>query len=511
MPSAEALTGSEEAPSRLGVASVLAAASQLLSLAIGLWATPRLVHGLGDASYAVLAIVVSFTAYFAYLELGLGGAFIRALAAAHTLRDYAHGQRLLETAQAIYLRVAVAGAAGMIVIGWPYLTHAVQEPTLRAQAHWSLIVIAVTFAGTMALSATRAVMVSAQRTDLYLRVVIVIQPLIPIVQVLFIRWGFGLIAVLIVQAVGTLAIDLIVFAMATRLMPALKLRARFDRQTWLELRGFSLFKFGSQLAQQGQASGDRLLLGELLPIARVAPYAIASSIGRNLRGVVGAVAAPFYAAATERFATDGARGLEALSELFFRRVTFLLALGSGGAIFLAAPFLRSWMGEAYAQAGSDVLQLIVLASSLSLLATLSGQATDAAGIPRASMVASIGGLAVSVGSTLVLVPFLGAVGAAYGFLGGAAVQLVWNGAALVALVGRAAPLISVGVVKPALITVATYLAMRFVPHGERLPGCIGSMVVGTAVGTTFGVLIGMARAEDLPRRFRRRLEVQERA
>src|SRR5437870_2684495 len=109
--------GAPEEPksrARLGLVAALGISSQLLTLAAGLWSTPRLLHGLGDSAYGVLGIVVSFSTYFVYLELGLGAAYVRELSAALARRDLDRAQRLVETAHAIYLLVGAIGAVGML-------------------------------------------------------------------------------------------------------------------------------------------------------------------------------------------------------------------------------------------------------------------------------------------------------------------------------------------------------------------------------------------------------------
>src|SRR5690242_16767138 len=108
-------------PSRLALASIVGVLSQIISLGLALWVTPQLVHGLGDAAYSLLGIIGSFTSYFAYLELGIGAAYIRLLSMSLTLGQTERAQRLVATAHSIYTRIALIGFGGMLGLGIPYL------------------------------------------------------------------------------------------------------------------------------------------------------------------------------------------------------------------------------------------------------------------------------------------------------------------------------------------------------------------------------------------------------
>ncbi len=485
--------------SRLATGSLLGAAGQILTVIVGLWATPKLVLGLGDATYSVLAIIISFIGYFAYLELGFGPPYIRQMTGALVGGDHNRAQCLFETAHAIYLFVAAAGSILIFVIGVPYLNHSVRQPELLAEARRCLIITAAMFAGPMMLSGTRGVVMAAQRYDTYAKILLVVQPAVLAAQVAAVRWGGRLFAVLSIQTIATVLVDLSLLIYALRLAPMLRIRARFHLSVWLEVRSFSLYKLVQQVAQQGQLTGDRLLLGAMLPLAEITPYAVAASIAQRVRVVVAALLAPFYAAASEQFAAHGAPGLAGISEAFARRIAVLLALAAAGILFLAHPFLLSWMGSRYADAGAPVLSTLGIAAALSILALIAGQATDAAGNPRPAAEATVLGLAVALGSSLLLIPRMGASGAAFGFLAGAACQFAWSGYALGKVIGRRSTrtLASTCFFKPILMALAALVGMILVPHGARLPSCLPAAIVGGIVGVGTGFALGILRYRDL--------------
>jgi len=381
--------------SPITLASLMGMATQAVSLVLGLWSTPRLLHGLGDAAYGALAVVSTFAAYFAYLELGIGGAYLRDLAISLSRRDLDRAQALYETAHAIYVRIGIAGGIGILAIGLPYLRHTMRDPVLLSQVQMALLVLAINFFLSMCLSASRAVVLSAQRPDLYNFASFLVQPAIPIAQVIAISRGYGMVSLLAIQGMGSLGVDIAMLWLAKRLVPTLALRRRFHRQVWGDLRSFSAYKFLSQLGMQGQLSGDRLLLSALVPLATIAPYAVAASIAQRIRIVAAAISGPFYTAASNQYGRDGVAGLLKITGTFCRPVCALLAVGTAAAIFLSRPFLSAWIGEHYAIQGAAVLRLVVVSTSLLVIANLLGWSADAAGAPRVNAWAALSGLCIS--------------------------------------------------------------------------------------------------------------------
>ncbi|MCA1663161.1 MAG: oligosaccharide flippase family protein [Myxococcales bacterium] len=496
---------------RIALASLLGIVTQICSVAIALWSTPELVHCLGDELYTLAGIVGSFVAYFAYLELGIGSAYIRGLAIALGRRDEQRAQRLVETAHAIYCVVGTVGAVLIIAVGTPYLSHVIAAPHARAEVLGSLAVTALAFFASMALSASRALVIAAQRTDLYAWLLLVAQPAIPIAQVLAVRHGGQLVTITLIQAIGGNGVDLVLLFVARRLHPELRYRLRLHRSVWRELRGFSLYRFVAQLAQQGQSTGDRLMLGGLVAPALLAPYSIASSVAQRVRTLGAVICAPFFAAAAEEFGRRGGEGLARVTAAFGRRLAALLAVGCALSAFWARPFLTAWIGAAYATTGAAALGWLVVGNALLVLAIFYGQATDAAGVPRASALAGSAGLALSIATGIPLVRWLGPLGAAYGFCAGAALHLGIVAAAIPAIVGRraAAATLTATLAAPAAVGLAAWLAMRLVPHGDGLAGALTPAGAGLAVAALTGFATGTVRGADVPLRVRRALGVAE--
>jgi O-antigen/teichoic acid export membrane protein len=492
-------------PAGLGFTTLLGVLSQFIALLVGFWSTPQLLHGLGEAAYGALAIVVSFTTYFFYLELGLGGAYIRELSGALAKNDLERAQKLFETAHSIYLRIGAISASLMLVLGIPYLYRATTDESLLYQVLGCIAATALMLFVSMALSASRGIVFAMQRADLFYRASVFFQPVVLLLQVIAVWAGFGILGVLGIQLVGNFSLELILRNHSLRLMPSIIHRAQLHPEIWRELKNFSLYRFASQMAQQGQWTGDRVLLGFLLSTDKISSYAISGSVAQRLRIFALTLNGPFFAAASERFAANGAEGLSEICGTFLRRSAVFLALSSAGATFLASPFLLAWVGPSYAKEGSPILQVMVLSTSLLAVSGLIGLSTDAAGVPRASAVGSVLGVSVSLMLSVFLVLLFGPLGAAIGFAVGALVQFSFLLVSFGFVIGsqRVLLLFRRSVLSPFFIGLFAYAAMRIFPPRKELLASLGISVFGAIMGGTVAGLSGVLKREDLPNKLRR--------
>ena len=86
----------------------------ILTLAMALWATPLLLHWLGDERFGAFQVATDWLGYVALLEFGLGGALAPLLAMAEARRDERAAQGLIVTGIRSYAKVAIMMAAATI-------------------------------------------------------------------------------------------------------------------------------------------------------------------------------------------------------------------------------------------------------------------------------------------------------------------------------------------------------------------------------------------------------------
>jgi len=450
---------------KISTAATLSALSQVASVAIALWSTPRIVHGLGNAGFALYAALGAFASYFAWLELGLGAAYVRSLTTSLSRQDTAAAQVQVSTAHALYTRIAAVGFVVLLGLGAPYVIAVSENTRFQTDALLSLLVLGLAFAGSMSLSTARAVVFSMQRADLYARAALIVSPLVPLTQVAIVLSAPSMTGVFGVQALANIGMDFYLLFCARALAPELRFVSRFDVETWREWRSFSFAKFGTQVTTQLQYSADRLLLGYLVPLANAAPYSVAASISARVRGVENALCIPYYAAAVEQFASRGRTAVLSFLVRFAAPISTLMMIGLAVTYETTAPFLRIWMGDEFAESGSAPMFFLVASTVAGTHFTLLTQTLEAIGAATTAFKLTVVSFAASFVSALPLSAALGPVGMAIGFLAGPTIGVIASIAVLTRHSAEEARLFVLKVIiGPAILGLLTWLGGRLLSH-----------------------------------------------
>src|SRR4051794_5691315 len=108
---------------RSGLNYVTGLMLSLTTLALSLWATPRILHYLNDERAGAFRAMMDWLGYLALLELGLSGALMPLIAAAISKSDQSRLRGLLGEGFRIYRRVALLmiAAALVLVIAMPHV------------------------------------------------------------------------------------------------------------------------------------------------------------------------------------------------------------------------------------------------------------------------------------------------------------------------------------------------------------------------------------------------------
>lgn len=160
---------------------------------------------------------------------------------------------------------------------------------------------------------------------------------------------------------------------------------------------------------------DRLVLERLVGVAAVAPYGAISDVVRQGFVVLGEAIAAAYVSQAKSQATGSYARAEALRRAFITLWTIVL-FGAIGWLFLGEALLSLLLAPGYAEEAKSVLPALVLGTAcLVLRAYYFGQAIYFAGSARREVAASLTMLGTAGIAAFLLVPGLGATGAAASF------------------------------------------------------------------------------------------------
>lgn len=441
---------------------------------IGLILTPFVIDGVGISAYGVFALALSLSflgGYAAITDLGVEAATARFVAEARARDDTAGVNVAASSALVFFGAIALVVGPVIVLLSGPLVSLFGVEGDLRDAARLCFAFVGVQMFFELPARVYFAVLEGAQRFTVF--------------QVLELTRGLaqaaGFVTVLVVDgsvaglsavtAAASLLMLLLGRVLAHRAVPGLRVSLRLASRAGLRpLLGYGTGLFATRLTGTLYRQMDKAIIGIGLDVRAVAVYEIANRIHTGaamVQSVAASALLPAAAYARER--------VEVLREMFLRGTCYALAASlpvTLGAIVLAEPLVRTWVGE---------------------------RLTDAAGPTRLFLVYLVVLAVIIVGMTMVV-----ALGEIRYVLLASIANLVLNFALSVALVG---PLGVEGVILATLIAqtlmavpVALMLMRRFaVPLSEWMARVVRPNLPGlVAQGATAWPIAWLgARADDL--------------
>ena len=259
-------------------------------------------------------------------------------------------------------------------------------------------------------------------------------------------------------------------------------------------------KFINQAAVQVIFHVDRLIVAAFLPIAAVSYYAVPVSICQKFILVQQAVNQAFFPAASELHALQDRARLRRLylsaAKLGLTALLPFMILPS----ILAWPLLAAWIGPGFASASAPILAVLAVAYGIVAVSSVAGFAADATGHPDWNAAFTVGSAILNLSLALVLVPRVGAIGAAYALLvNGVALLLTINYAVqrwLIAIPLRTA--LRAIVIRPLLAGAGLSLyALVAAPRVNGILAAIAAVVIGFLVYAGLTLVLRVFDPEEI--------------
>jgi O-antigen/teichoic acid export membrane protein len=391
---------------------------------------------------------------------------------------------------------------GLLVIATPAIVDGLLHVPagLRQDARFVLYAAALGFACNMVLLLFVAVAQGLQRLDLFATRTLALGTATAVAQVLAVKLGYGLRGLATVTiAINVLSL-LIFMLVARRLLPDIRFRPGWNRSAVSELLSFGAMKFINQAAVQVIFHVDRLIVAAFLPIAAVSYYGVPVSICQKFILVQQAVNQAFFPAASELHALDDSERLRRLyrsaAKLGLTALLPFMILPS----ILAWPLLAAWIGPGFADASAPILAVLAIAYGIVAVSSVAGFAADATGHPDWNAAFTVGSAILNLSLALILVPRIGAIGAAY--------ALLVNGIVLLLTINYAVQrwLIKLPlsdalrgiVIRPLLAGLGlSVYALLVAPHLSGLLPTIAGVALGFAIYGLLALLLGVFDQQEL--------------
>jgi O-antigen/teichoic acid export membrane protein len=340
--------------------AVAGGGARAITLLVGLFMTPYVLHRLGEARFGILALTTVVTGAAGVLDFSLKSSFVKFLAELNALGDRAGHDQVVATSVAFY---AIFGAVGLglYASAADWIPELLRIPSaLRGEAHEAFFVALGGFFLAGVLSVFPAVCDARQRLDLTNALGVVCLLGATALTIVFLELGAGLRGVVLAQFVGIASFHIGAIVLARALVGPLHLSVRSPSWSWFR----RLFSFGLKLHISSTCGIvnrqlDKLLLGRWVGLSTVTSYEVGLRVAANAGSFQPFLAAALLPAASHLHAEGETAGLV---ELYERASRYLFLVGVPLFVFIlvnSPDLVTAWLGRPDPMA-SAVLRLLAV-------------------------------------------------------------------------------------------------------------------------------------------------------
>jgi O-antigen/teichoic acid export membrane protein len=386
---------------------------------LGIFTTRELVRGLGVEGYGLLVLVNSVAALMGLAQGGLGFGVIKHLSHDLAVGDHDSARAVVGTSLAM---TTGAGVVALLVLSF-FSTALIDsvlhvEGDLAVSAYTIVVLTSLTIAVGLVGGIYHSVLAALQRYGALAAARLATATLLAVVQVSFLRLGLGLISVAAASLIfGVLNLVLLIVYVA-KSNRTLVFRPTFSRPALKKLLAFGTFRALDVSASLMLMQIDRVIVGVYLGAAGIAYYSIPQSLAQQFSHMATSLTEPLFPRLSEMLATGDRDGVRRLFCRGTRLLCWFIITSVVCAIVMCDALFRYWLGEEFAEQAAPVMRWLLVGWGLMALSLVSIFTLNAFGSPHVNAAARAVQGAVLVSACLMLVPRVGAIGAAYGLAGG---------------------------------------------------------------------------------------------
>jgi O-antigen/teichoic acid export membrane protein len=391
--------------------TLLNLAGRVVSGGVFLLVTPYIIHRLGADGYGILSIAWLALAYFGILDLGVSAALVKYLAEYLNPPQSDRIRVLFWSSLLVQVLFGLLGGAAVAALV-PFATDKLFgiPPTWAADARASFYILALAIPVLLVSNIFRAALEAAQRFDVINAVRVPTSVATNLLAALAVYLGYRVAGIVLLLLCMRLVTTVLYWRLCSAQYPFL------GRPTFSASALGPVIRFGGWLIVSSVASNlfgylERFFIPALLSVGALGYYSAPFELTTRLTVLPACIAPtlfPFfsYHASKDRAAVADA-SLRALKFLLFLLTPLVSIL-----VFFAYPTLVLWLGRAFAEKSSVVLQLLAVGFLLNCLANVPYNSVQALGRPDLKAILDLAALPVYAGTCWILIRTMGIDGAA---------------------------------------------------------------------------------------------------
>jgi O-antigen/teichoic acid export membrane protein len=389
---------------------------KFITLGVGFFLTPFILHQLGASSYGLFVVVGSVVAYGTLLDFGITGAIVKYVAEYRAKGQTELAHSLVATALCFYSVLGLIAITLSVIIApiFPNLFNV--PPNERTIATWLVLLMGIGVGVAIPCTAPSAVLQGLQRFDLANLINIIGTLLSTTATILILLLGGGVLGIVAVNIIVTIIMQVPSIWLIKGIAPELKFGWRgASRHLVRTIIPFSSSLFLLHITGQLQTKTDEIVIGAYMPISTVTPYAIARRLSELPQILTNQFMKVLMPLASELHAESDQTQLRSLY-ITGTRLTLALFLPIACVlIVLAHSILTVWVGATYA-GYTHIVIILTIASLIDTSQWPAGSILQGMVRHQPLVIVSIGSALSNLALSIALIPHFGLTGVALGTL-----------------------------------------------------------------------------------------------
>jgi O-antigen/teichoic acid export membrane protein len=335
-------------------------AGQVLPMAVGLFAIPRLIHALGTDRFGVLTIAWMVVGYFSFFDLGLGRAMTNLVAQNLAAGGEDELPAIIWTANLLMGVLGILGAIALVLLSPVLVCDLLKTPVLlQLETTRAFYVLGLSMPFVISTAGFRGILEARQKFRIVNLVKVPMGVATFAAPLLVLPWSKNLTAVVGILVIVRFLFWIAYVSLALRDMPSLLRGIVVDTDMFSKLFSFGAWMTVSNIVAPIMAYLDRFLVGMLLSLTAVAYYATPWEVVTKVLLVPGALVGVLFPAFSTALIADPSR-----AGMLFRRAVKYVAIVLFPVLLLIVLFARDgltiWLGSDFAGHSTRVLQWLAL-------------------------------------------------------------------------------------------------------------------------------------------------------
>ena len=329
------------------------------SVLVGLFLMPFMIRYLGDEIYGLWMFIASMLGFYFLFDMGLNSAIQRYVSQAIGKEDYREANVIVNTSFVLFIII------GIFVLFFSFILACVLPLILKnitdVHLFWTvMIILGANLAVRLPMNVFSGILTANLRYDVQMGVDLFKLLMNATFIVLFLKLGYGVIAVALVFCFSDLIGHLLFYLLVKKLAPYIIINKRFFVKSRIrELFSYSWKTLGVQVADKLRFNIDNFVIVGFLGLNFVTVYAIAARLGRHFISLITSaigILIPVFS----QYEGDG--DFHSIREKFIltTKISSYSAIFIGESIIIfGKAFIERWMGPQYLEAYPLLVVLII--------------------------------------------------------------------------------------------------------------------------------------------------------